>query len=147
MIMKRYFILLLTALSFVGNTSCSVDDGTNFHFTPLRIVSAELPESFNFGETYDIPVTYIRPDDCTFFNGFDVVQADNTTRNVVVIGSVLTDEENCTDLAEETTTSFSFSVRFTGTYLFRFWTGEDENGQQQYIEVEVPVNQGTTAKQ
>ncbi len=139
MIMKRYFLIFAAFIGLLSPISCSVDDGENFHFTPLRIINAELPESFVFGGSYDIEVSYIRPDDCTFFNGFDVLQVDNTTRNVVVIGSVLTDESSCNTLEEEITTSFNFSVRFTGTYTFRFWTGEDTNGEQQYLEIEVPV--------
>jgi len=144
--MKRYIMLLLCVLPFALTTSCSIDNGANFHFTPLRIVSADVPASFNFGETYEISITYIRPDDCTFFNGLDATQATNTTRNFAVIGSVLTDEENCAELMEEVTTTFNFSVRSTGTYLFRFWSGEDENGLPIYIEIEVPVNEGTTIK-
>ncbi len=146
MTMKRYVIIMLAAISFLSYSSCSIDDGTNFHFTPLVIVNAELPDSFVFGETYDIPVTYIIPDGCTFFNGFDVIQTESTTREVAVIGSVLTDEESCITLANETTTSFEFLVRFTGTYFFRFWSGVDENGQQQYIEIEVPVNPEASKK-
>jgi hypothetical protein len=49
-------------------------------------------------------------------------------------------EQACTQALEEIETSFDFIVLYEGSYLFRFWSGEDENGEQQYLEIEVPVN-------
>jgi len=135
---KSFVIALLTAVSLLFS-SCFSDDGSNFHFVPLQIVSAELPESFTINESYDIQVTYILPDACTGFSGFDVVNKDTTVRNVAVLGLKRTDQEVCTTSTQEQTTSFKFIVNYPQTYTFRFWQGE-ENGEQQYLEIEVPVN-------
>ena len=43
-------------------------------------------------------------------------------------------------MVEEVTATFNFLVLYTETYVFRFWTGEDENGVSEYFEVTVPVN-------
>ncbi len=138
--MKRSFFLLFAILATLSFSSCDLDDDdVNFHFASLQVLSVEMPESFDFNETYKIKVTYLRPDDCTFFEGFDVKKTDITTRNVVAVGYVL-DKEACTQVTQEVETSFDFVVLYTDTYLFRFWTGEDENGEQQYLEIEVPVN-------
>ena len=56
----------------------------------------------------------------------------------MAIGSEL-DDEVCNLIALEAENSFYFTCLYEGTYYFRLWTGEDENGEQQYIEFEVPV--------
>ncbi|MBT8282107.1 MAG: hypothetical protein KJO86_00090 [Muriicola sp.] len=134
---KSILFVCLLALSL---QSCKLeDDGVNFNFVPLQIVSAELPESFDLNETYEIRVRYLRPSSCVFFEGFDITKESTTTRNVVAIGTEFLDEP-CTQAVEELEASFNFICLYEGTYLFRFWNGEDENGNQQYIEMEVPVN-------
>ncbi|WP_372945678.1 hypothetical protein [Muriicola sp.] len=133
-------ISLLLCVVFFGLSSCKLeDDRVNFRFVPLQILSADLPESFELNETYEIRVTYLRPSACIFFEGFDITKEGVTTRNVVAIGSDFY-EEVCTLATEELEASFNFICLYDEPYLFRFWTGEDENGNQQYLEVEVPVN-------
>lgn len=133
-------ISLLLCVVFFGLSSCKLeDDRVNFRFVPLQILSADLPESFELNETYEIRVTYLRPSACIFFEGFDITKEGVTTRNVVAIGSDFY-EEVCTLATEELEASFNFICLYDEPYLFRFWTGEDENGNNQYLEVEVPVN-------
>ncbi len=120
-------------------SSCTKDDEPNFHFVPLQIQNASLPDTFRLNETYQIEVTYTIPDGCTGFSGFDVTSSNTTTRNVVVIGSTRTDQDACTQATQEATGTFNFRVVYDETYLFRFWQGEDEEGNQQYLEIEVPV--------
>lgn len=137
--MKSYRIIFYSLLLVLGLSSCNLgDDGPNFHFTALQITSAELPESFNLNETYEIKVTYVRPDGCTFFEGFDLSKEDVTVRNVVAVGSVRTDQ-TCTTAIEEEEATFLFVVLFDEPYTFRFWQGT-EDGTDEYFEVEVPVN-------
>jgi len=139
--MKRsFFVFCAILVSFTFNSCDLDDDGPNFHFVPLQIVSADLPESFTLNETYEIKVTYLRPDGCTYYEGFNVLKPELTTRDVVVIGAQRTDQEVCTQVVQEEEASFNFIVIHNETYLFRFWQSEDENGEQQYLEVEVPVN-------
>ncbi|RKN82713.1 hypothetical protein [Ulvibacterium marinum] len=136
--MKSYRIIFYSLL-VLGLSSCNLgDDGPNFHFTALQITSAELPESFDLNGTYEIKVTYVRPDGCTFFEGFDFVKEDVTVRNVVAVGSVRTDQA-CTAAVEEEEATFVFVVLFDEPYTFRFWQGT-EDGTDEYFEVEVPVN-------
>ncbi|WP_422858286.1 hypothetical protein ACOKFD_12835 [Flagellimonas sp. S174] len=142
--MKKVVLACLLCALFPLLSSCDLnDDGPNFHFTTLSVVEASLPESFQLNQTYTVEVTYLRPDSCTFFEGFDVATVAETQRNVTVIGSVITDDETCTQLAEEVTASFEFNVIFTGTYTFRFYTGDDESGDATFIEYTVPVVEDT----
>lgn len=137
--MKKVFLILLIVSATLTLGSCEKDDTPNFHFVPLSIVSAELPEFFSLDQTYQIRVTYNKPDGCTSFGGFDVTQKDVTTRNVVVIGTKRYDQEACTQAIEEETNTFNFKVINNETYVFRFWQGEDADGNQEYFEVLVPV--------
>ena len=142
--MKKVVLGCLLCVLFLSFSSCDVsDDEPNFHFTTLSVLEANLPESFQLNQTYDIEVIYLRPDDCTFFEGFDVAIITETQRNVTVIGSVFTDDETCAQLTEGVTASFEFNVIFTGTYTFRFYTGQDDSGNATFIEYTVPVVENT----
>lgn len=128
-------LLLLVALQ-----GCDVnDDDVDYHFVTLNIVDAVLPQSFQQNQTYEILVTYQLPNGCTSFEGFDIISEDTTVRRVVAIGSER-DGQACTQAIEEVQTSFQFICLYSDTYVFRFFTGLDENDVPQYMEYEVPVN-------
>ncbi|WP_158975070.1 hypothetical protein [Cellulophaga sp. L1A9] len=131
-------MMLLLLLSLAG---CNLEDTENFRFVAFPIESVELPESFDLNETYEIKVKYLRGSDCAFFEGFDIVKEDTTIRNVAAIGSMLIDSDDCNEVLEEVETSFNFIVLYSDTYLFKFYTGENENGEAEYLEIEVPVNE------
>lgn len=136
--MKRIFILLI--MSAMVLASCSTDNGVNYHFKALQVKSVEMPEVFEYGKVYKIKVNYLRPDNCTFFEGFDVVKEGLTTRKVVAIGTVIEDtDSNCAEKEDEISASFNFEVVYTEPYLFKFWTGNDENNDPVYLEFTVPV--------
>lgn len=138
--MKKVIALFVILGALMTFNSCDLDDDQpNFHFTTLSVVEAQVPDSFVLNEVYDIEVTYIRPDECTFFEGFDVAKTGETDRDVVVIGSVLTDQQFCAQVIEEVTATFQFNVIFTGEYRFRFYAGQDENDSAVYLEYTVPV--------
>jgi hypothetical protein len=137
--MKKVFFILLFTCVTLSLGSCEKDDAPNFHFVPLSIVSAELPEFFSLDQTYTIRVTFNRPDSCTNFSGFDVISKESAVRNVVVIGTNHYDQEGCTQALIEETNVFNFKVIHNETYTFRFWQGEDAEGNQEYFEVLVPV--------
>jgi hypothetical protein len=131
-------VFLVAGLWF---SSCELDDDTpNFYFTSLDVVAVDMPESFELNETYDIDVTYVRPDGCTYFEGFDVVKTGQTDREVIVVGSRLTNEGlACTQATEEVVATMQFHVIFTGEYHFKFYAGQDENDEAVYLEYDVPV--------
>ncbi|WP_405411429.1 hypothetical protein [Maribacter sp. Asnod1-A12] len=138
--MKIKLMLLTLVLAFICN-GCSIDDDdANFHFTALEIVDAELPESFDLNEVYTISVNYLRPDSCTYYEGFDVVKDSLTVRSVVAIGAVRTDFEDCMEELIEETASFNFQVIYTEPYTFKFYKGDNSDGEAEYMEIVVPVN-------
>ncbi len=136
--MRRLFLaFVLVVIAFIVS-SCLKDDAPTIEFHALRIVDADVPESFTFNGRYEITVTYVRPDDCTHFEVFDVVQKDTTIREVVAIGSMFVDRQ-CAQVATEQQESFLFEVKYDQPYLFRFWQGTDANGEPTFLDIEVPV--------
>ncbi|MBS9461200.1 hypothetical protein KIM67_02165 [Flagellimonas sp. 389] len=143
--MKKGIVLFLLLGVFTFFISCDLDDDTpNFHFTTLTVLEANVPESFELNRTYDIEVTYLRPDSCTFFEGYDVVKTAQTERNIAMIGTVLTDETACAQAVEEVEAIFRFNVIFTGEYTFRFYAGTNDNDEAVYLEYIIPVDAEST---
>jgi hypothetical protein len=135
--MKKIIFLLLIAISF---SSCSVeDDGPNdFYYEILPVESVDIPEEFVLGQTYEITVTYLRPTNCHIFNNF-YYDSELNQRTVAVVTSVYPNNDCLVLIDEAVEASFNFMVNSNGTYVFKFWQGEDENGNDLYYIVEVPV--------
>lgn len=136
--MRRLFLaFILGSICLIG-ISCNKDDAPTIEFRALQIIDADVPESFVFNGRYEITVTYVRPDDCTYFEVFDVVQKDTTVREVVAIGSMFVDQQ-CVQVVAEQQQSFIFEVIYDQPYLFRFWQGTDADGEPMFLDIEVPV--------
>ncbi len=137
--MRRIKIISVFLL-LVAFTGClDDDDGTNFFYELVTVEEVEIPQQFNRGETYTITVSYFRPSDCHSFAGFDYNRLSNE-RTVAVV-NVVVDEGDCRDLdsANMVKQSFDFFVGSEDSYIFRFWQGKDDNGDSQFLIVEVPV--------
>lgn len=137
--MKKLIALTLFLSLLV---SCSIDDDNqvNYGFEVLPVESVDMPEAFVFGETYPINVSYFRPSSCHFFNEFYYVK-DVNQRTVAPI-TVVYDYDNCETLKEDlVVSSFNFVVTSKEPYVFKFWQGEDDNGNDVYLTIEVPVTE------
>lgn len=120
--------------------SCGVDDDfQSFHFEIMPIESVEIPEEFIYGETYEIFMDYVKPTDCYVFTDF-LYQIDDQERTVGIWNTVYT-ESSCMEGPETVTVSFRFFVTSLETYVFKFYQGEDEEGVDQYLIIEVPVTE------
>jgi hypothetical protein len=142
--MKKLLFIGLIAMMF---SSCSVDDspiGQDFHFEILPINEVLMPESFTPGAFYQIQYSYYRPSTCYAFNElYYLVEGD--FRTVAVINTVLEEKDGlvCEPLGPEDElewrTLFFECTKDFGTYIFKFWQGQDENGNDTYMIMEVPV--------
>lgn len=140
--MKKLLFIGLFSMVF---SSCSIDDSPTeqgFHFEILPIEQVLLPESFTPGEFYQIEYSYYKPSTCHTFKELYYL-AEGDFRTVAVINTVF--EENngliCEPLEDELewkTLNFECKKSF-GTYIFQFWQGQDENGDDVYLVMEVPV--------
>ena len=127
--------------------SCSIDDDTNdFYLETLPIESVDMPDSFVSGETAVINYTYLRPTTCHVFNDL-YYSIDGNQRVVAIINRVYEETGSgnpCSILDNEVASrSFNFSVNSNigSTYTFKFWQGEDQNGEDIYLTIEVPVSE------
>ncbi|MEP3837337.1 MAG: hypothetical protein ABJM36_06795 [Algibacter sp.] len=134
--MKNLLVLCLTLLLCV---SCSIDDdATSFSFEILPVESVDIPDEFELGEVYPITVTYLNPSSCHAFKEFYYLK-ENNERTVAPITYVF-DQNNCETFEnQETEATFNFKVTSNGSYIFKFWQGEDADGETQYLTIEVPV--------
>jgi hypothetical protein len=136
--MKKIIALFSFVLLF-STSSCSLDDdGANFYFEPIQVIEANFPDSFEVGQVYEIEVTGMVPDGCTQFHSFEFARPSLTDRDVVMYG-ITYNNINCTQAIEEVTATFNFEVLYEETYYFKFWTGTDSQGNNTYLEYEIPV--------
>lgn len=135
--MKKLILLSFLVCSIV---SCSVkdDNSFNFFYETLPIESVDMPTEFQFGSTHTITMTYLRPSGCHIFNDFYYLSELNQ-RTIAIITTVFPDDTCETFENEEVEATLNFQVNSTEPYVFRFWQGEDENGNDVYYVVEVPV--------
>ncbi|MFD0963161.1 hypothetical protein [Pseudofulvibacter geojedonensis] len=136
--MRKILGILLIVLFCYG---CNLDDGdgNQFVFHVLPVESIELPQSFTLNETYEIPFTFYRPTNCHGYNG--VISNPNDNERTIAV-SAFSVEGDCVDfvapdgLSEQ---SFNFVVNHNYTYIFKVWKGKDEQGNDMYETIEVPV--------
>ncbi|TCK67751.1 hypothetical protein DFQ05_1532 [Winogradskyella wandonensis] len=134
--MKKILLLFVLVSLF----SCDIggdDDLPNIDFQLMPIDSVEVPSEFTFGQVHQITVNYTQPNGCHEFNRF-LVDPIGNTRIVAVVDTVYLDA-NCTEAIEEVSVSFNFNVLSLETYTFQFYQGKDENGEDQYLIIDVPV--------
>lgn len=135
--MKRIFLLLIASVSLA---SCSLgsDDGLKFHTELLPIESAVLPAEFKRDSIYELPFTYVRPSTCHLFEGFYYAK-DSNVRTIAIHTSVI-EQSGCTVPAvNPITEKLTFKPTDEDSYIFKIWKGENENGEDVFEEVEIPV--------
>ncbi|MDI1254759.1 MAG: hypothetical protein PSV16_01550 [Flavobacterium sp.] len=138
--MKKIVLLLLSVFAL---NACSInDDEPKLHFEVLPVEGYTVPESFTSGQTYEIKATYFRPTDCYFLEGL-YFEKEGDTRTIGFQCSVM-ENSNCQPLDYQNPyeVKFNFQVlNAAGTsYTFKFYKGEDANGNNLFDEVVIPVN-------
>lgn len=131
-------ILLLLSVLFFFN-SCNIDDnGDDFQYVLLPVESVEIPTEFELGETYIIVVKYYRPSTCHAFDGF--YYEKNLNIRTIAVQNIVFNQNNCEPLTNELVEqNLEFHVTNNGSYIFKFWQGKDSNGQDIFLEYEIPV--------
>ncbi|WP_025742856.1 hypothetical protein [Aquimarina pacifica] len=135
---KKLFLMLVIIATFFG---CSEEDDkkTNFLYELVTIQDAVFPEEFIEGEVYTILVSYFRPTDCHSFSGFDFTTSKN--KRTIAVVNLVVDNNDCSDLEKTDLieVSFDFQVGSENSYIFEFWEGRDENRENQFFTIEIPV--------
>lgn len=137
--MKKLLLLLTVVTSLV---SCSLDDdrGPFYHYEILAVENFEVPDTFDYLGVHEIKLFCKLPSNCHSYSGIYFDRHLNE-RTIAVQSTVLNSTE-CVpnDEYELYEVTFNFQVINTETYLFKFYKGQDENGDNIFEEVEIPVN-------
>lgn len=137
---KLLFMIVALAISVA---SCSDDDDDDndhdYRLEHVNVTSAEVPDQFTFGSTYQIEVTIELPSSCySYYNRYDYVY-EGTARLIYPIAHV--DEGvACNPSITETVFSIPVTVLQSETYVFKFYQGKDADGTDKFLTIEVPVN-------
>ncbi len=137
--MKKILLLFSIVLLF---NSCNLDDDNgndNFHYVFLPVESVEIPSEFVLGETYEITIRYLRPTSCHAFDSF--YYDKNLNVRTIAVQNIVFEQNNCEDLTNSIIEkTLDFYVTNNGSYIFKFWQGTNDDGEDVFLEYEIPVN-------
>jgi len=134
--------LILMLFSFTYLTSCTSDNDAG-SITPnlAAVKSVTLPDSFIQAEEYGIEIIYIRPTSCDRFSGFDISKKENE----IFIGVVCSHHTSNTDCLISGNLQDSVTLNFVAErddfYIFNFWQGKNELGEDEFLRIKIPVIQ------
>ncbi len=134
--MKKIVLFLIVITSFL---SCSLDDDSpTYTYEVLPVDSYVVPTSFTLGQTYEIKLKYQKPTSCHIYQG--VYYEKNLNTRTIAIQTAVQNNQVCTqEIPPISEVSFNFMVSNTGSYIFKFYKGEDAGGEDIFEEVEIPV--------
>lgn len=126
-----FFVVIFSSCSDTGN------DSPNFHYEILPIEEATIPATFEWNETYDITIKIQLPNGChTFHNLY--YRHDGTNR-IVAAYSLVADDITCTEALITKEHTFQVKATQEEDYVFKLWKGVDDDGEDIFEEITVPV--------
>lgn len=134
--MKSIFLSLV--LSFLLFSCDSGTDNNDPSLETLPVSQVEMPTKYAKDSITQIPISYIRPTVCHSFFDFYYYREGNT-RTVAVL-ALKQNNESCPASQLTYTAPLKFKPTALGTYHFKFWTGTNAQGIDQYAEYDAVVN-------
>ncbi|WP_395633825.1 hypothetical protein [Flavobacterium sp.] len=131
-------ILSVVTLLFLLN-SCSPESDTRYSLELLPVESVEIPTEMTLGETYQFKMYYRLPSTCHSYN--TIYYHKDLNVRTVAVESLVREQNNCQEVTENNLyeCTFDFVVTSNGSYVFKFWQGEDAQGNDIFLEYEIPV--------
>jgi len=134
--MKSIFLsLALSFLLFSCDTS-SPESDQSLETLPVSLV--EMPTKYAKDSITEIPISYVRPTVCHAFYDFYYFR-EGMTRTVAVV-ALKQNNESCPVSQVTYTAPLKFKPTALGTYHFKFWTGTNSQGVDQFAEYDAVVN-------
>ncbi|QTD36532.1 hypothetical protein JL193_10270 [Polaribacter batillariae] len=133
--MKKLALLLIGIVVF---SSCLNDDKPNYTYEFVAIDEAKTPESFTFGKRDTITLKYTFKNSC--YNFDNVYYEYQDTTRIVAIRALVNLDDACTEAIVEKEHKFIVTATQREDYLFKFFKGKDNDGENIFEEVVVPVN-------
>ncbi|MXN91364.1 hypothetical protein GR160_08995 [Flavobacterium sp. Sd200] len=145
--MKRLIsriLIMFSALILVAGCSLNDDGNNDFVIQFIPIEEVTTPQYVTPGQTYPITMYYRKPNDCYYVSEEPYYEIWGSTRTVA-IQAILLERATCNTIdytaPESKTINFVCPLTAERNILFKFFKGNDAQGNQQYIEVTVPVQQ------
>ncbi|WP_395065554.1 hypothetical protein [Flavobacterium sp.] len=135
--MKKIIPFLMLSL-IISSCSLSDDGDSSFVYEILPLTQVDMPTAFAKDSTTLIPLKFIRPSSCHFFNDF-YYEKDGLNR-VVAIEAVRANRSDCQVTGTTETVNLKFRPATIGLYHFKFWIGSDSQGVDLFSEFDVDVN-------
>lgn len=134
--MRKFLLALSLVFLFSG---CSVDDEPIPQLVSelVPIVSTTLPDEFEAGKSYDLLFTYSLPSSCHKYKAITVEDLDGAMGIGVI--AYYDANQDCDEVARTAETGVSFVAGEEEFYIFKFWQGQNEQGENQFLTVEIPV--------
>ena len=137
--MKRFKYLILAMIAVAATAiSCNDDNDHDYFLEYVRVTDADVPDEFILGQTYRLNVTVELPSSCYYFYGQYDYFYEGTSRLIYPIAHVH-DGEPCTLNIRETVFSIPVQALQAEPYIFKFYQGQDDDGQDIFLTIEVPV--------
>ncbi|WP_434037290.1 hypothetical protein [Formosa sp. 4Alg 33] len=153
--MKKLLLLFVATLTLA---SCdSSDDDTDYYFDAVPTVSADVPATMVTDQTYKITIDYNQPTTCYSYATTNIESSVEETENednpdeeptvtkiitFAVINKIeVKSGDECEDLDVIAQTPVNFETLETGSYIFRFWAGLDDDGESIFLEYPVQISE------
>jgi hypothetical protein len=136
--MKKIILFMALSLFF---TSCDIggNDNTDYVLNIVPVSEVTMPTAYAKDSITNIPVKYIRPTSCHFFDSFYYEKTDFTRTIAIYCAQSL--QGNCqADNVTSVEVNLPFKPTQLGVYHFKFLTGQDANNVPQFLEFDVTVD-------
>ena len=135
--MKPIFLILAVSFLII---SCSPNyDGPTETLETLPVSTVDMQTKFAKDSITEIPVSYVRPTVCHTFYDFYYLR-EGMNRTVAIISLKQNGGTSCPASQTTYTVPLKFKPSSIGTYHFKFWTGTNASGVDQYTEYDAVVN-------
>lgn len=103
------------------------------------VFEVDMPTAFAKDSVTEIPIRYKKQSTCHLFDGF-YFDREGMTRTVA-IHTIKLNQDNCqSDPDTNVEVNLEFRPVALGTYHFKFWTGENAQGVDEFMEFDAVVN-------
>lgn len=142
--MKKLLLLLLVVFALNG-CSTDTDNQPKVYYELVPIDRCQMPYRFTSGETYELDMLFRMPTTCHTYKGI-YFEGDGNVKTVAIQSTVF-ERNDCEAIVTTsgnaptlTSAKYNFTAGAPGTmYTFKIWTGKNEQGENTFYEVEVPV--------
>lgn len=134
--MKKFiYICFLSIFLF----SCSDDDKLpNFAFELTPITEGVFPDSFTYSENNEFTLKYSFPDECRRFSRL-YTNTEHDSIITIYLEAYVDKDAECEQEIVNDEETFQITANITKDYVFKLWSGNDDDGNSTFLEYTVPV--------